>query len=229
MKAASTVWADFCANFAGVSEEAAMLLSQPDVVRLGERLVSLGPWVHKQLHGANDDIRSGVCSGNAGCGDSEGGAAAAECVKGDRREGGGFNGALGDTWMTLVHGDAKAMNMFLRRCAPSTDANDDCSGDDTSAIDGCEATGANTGRCNYSGRARGAVLIDFQWTGVGLGMLDVAMHLYHSVSVAAMADGGEEHLLRHYYAALASRIGPEAAARYALVRRVSQLTLWPQE
>jgi hypothetical protein len=42
-------------------------------------------------------------------------------------------------------------------------------------------------------------------------------------------DGGEEHLLRHYYAALASRIGPEAAARYALVRRVSQIKFWPQE
>ena len=35
-----------------------------------------------------------------------------------------------------------------------------------------------------------AALIDFQWTGVGLGMLDVAMHLYHSVELAAMEGGG---------------------------------------
>jgi hypothetical protein len=36
----------------------------------------------------------------------------------------------------------------------------------------------------------GAALIDFQWTGVGLGMLDVAMHLYHSVELSAMEGGG---------------------------------------
>ena len=35
-----------------------------------------------------------------------------------------------------------------------------------------------------------AALIDFQWTGIGLGMLDVAMHLYHSVELAAMENGG---------------------------------------
>jgi hypothetical protein len=41
--------------------------------------------------------------------------------------------------------------------------------------------------------------IDFQWTGLGLGMSDVAMHLFHSVEVSALENGGEEALLRYYH------------------------------
>jgi hypothetical protein len=49
---------------------------------------------------------------------------------------------------------------------------------------------------------------------MGMGMLDVAMHLYHSVSLDAMVDGGEERLLRFYHRRLTERIGPGKALRY---------------
>ena len=44
-----------------------------------------------------------------------------------------------------------------------------------------------------------ALIIDFQWTGVGYGVADVAMHLPHSVHDAALRDGGEEKLVKMYY------------------------------
>ena len=44
--------------------------------------------------------------------------------------------------------------------------------------------------------------IDFQWTGVGVGAQDVALHLYHSVALRALAGGGELLLLRHYHSRL---------------------------
>ena len=66
---------------------------------------------------------------------------------------------------TLVHGDPKAMNMFL----PS-------SGFDL------------------------PVLIDFQWTGVGFSMADVAMILPHSADLSVL--GGEEEIVRLYYDSL---------------------------
>lgn len=43
-----------------------------------------------------------------------------------------------------------------------------------------------------------AIPIDFQWTGPGLGMQDVAMHLYHSVEVAAVAGDGELELVHEF-------------------------------
>lgn len=49
---------------------------------------------------------------------------------------------------------------------------------------------------------REALPIDFQWTGVGLGMVDVGMHLSHSVSPAALARGGERELVEFYRGAL---------------------------
>ena len=61
-----------------------------------------------------------------------------------------------------------------------------------------------------------AGFVDFQWTGVGLGMLDVAMHLYHSVSLAAMTASGEEALLQSYHAELSALLGPERAADYPI-------------
>ena len=65
---------------------------------------------------------------------------------------------------TLMHGDPKAMNMFL----PAKDSSK-------------------------------ALIIDFQWTGVGYGVADVAMHLPHSVHDSALRDGGEERLVKLYY------------------------------
>lgn len=50
----------------------------------------------------------------------------------------------------------------------------------------------------------GPALIDFQWTGVGLGMLDVAMHLYHSVELAAMEGDGATNCVE-LYSLLATR------------------------
>lgn len=83
-----------------------------------------------------------------------------------------------DSFATLMHGDAKAMNMFL----PAT------------------------------GSSRKPILIDFQWTGVGFGMSDVAMHLTHSVHVSALRDGGEEQLVRLYYDSLVSTLRAPAKA-----------------
>ena len=51
-----------------------------------------------------------------------------------------------------------------------------------------------------------------------LGMLDVAMHLYHSVSLTAMTNGGEETLLRSYHKELSDLLGPERAAEYPIER-----------
>jgi hypothetical protein len=67
-----------------------------------------------------------------------------------------------DPYATLVHGDYKAMNVFL----PKDDSSD-----------------------------RNAIMIDFASTGVGLGMNDVAMHIYHALHPS---DIDEDALLEHY-------------------------------
>eukprot|EP00040_Diaphanoeca_grandis_P013907 m.70254 g.70254 ORF g.70254 m.70254 type:complete len:471 (-) comp24199_c0_seq1:165-1577(-) len=71
----------------------------------------------------------------------------------------------------LVHGDYKAMNLFIPRTLTASD--------------------------NHS-----AILIDFQWTSIGYGMCDVAMHLFHSVNSDALQNGGDQRLLRFYYDSL---------------------------
>lgn len=82
-----------------------------------------------------------------------------------------------DPFASLMHGDLKAMNIFLP-----------------------ETSSAQTS----------ALPIDFQWTGVGFGMADVAMHLCHSVSVDALRDGGEQRLVECYMGALAEIVPPQA-------------------
>jgi len=77
----------------------------------------------------------------------------------------------GSPFACLVHGDAKAMNMFVARR-------------------------------KEEGPLGPVVFIDFQWTSLGFGMLDVAMHLQHSVACGALEAGGEERLVLHYYDAL---------------------------
>ena len=79
-----------------------------------------------------------------------------------------------DEFATLIHGDAKAMNMFLP---------------------------LNQGE---------ALAIDFQWTGVGYGFSDVAMHLPHSIDVSALRAGGEEKLVRWYHQELLKLLGPQS-------------------
>ena len=86
-------------------------------------------------------------------------------------------------YVTLVHGDFKAMNVFLPLMQEKKE------------------------------EAERAMPIDFQWTGVGDAMLDVAQHLYHSVSLEAMEHGGEEELLEYYHAELCACLPPEAAGR----------------
>jgi hypothetical protein len=61
-----------------------------------------------------------------------------------------------------------------------------------------------------------AALIDFQWTGVGLGMQDVAMHLYHGVELSAMESGGEDELISWYHGRLTALLNEEDASAYSL-------------
>ena len=93
-----------------------------------------------------------------------------------------------DRFATLVHGDLKAMNLFLPAENPAT----------ASGAGEAPAGGGETGTATDTG-----VAIDFASTGVGYGMADVAMFLSHSVAPDTLADGGEEALLRIYVAALA--------------------------
>lgn len=83
-----------------------------------------------------------------------------------------------DEFATLMHGDPKAMNMFLP--------------------------------VDSSGKA---LIIDFQWTGVGYGMADVAMHLPHSVHVSALRNGGEERLVKMYHEELVKALTDKQETR----------------
>ena len=67
-----------------------------------------------------------------------------------------------DPYATLVHGDFKAMNVFLPLNNELT-----------------------------------PLLVDYQSTGVGVGMSDVA-YIHHGVLPNQLADGGEEELVDHY-------------------------------
>lgn len=149
MERMPAVWVDFLANMRGTSAHAAELLSQPGVVALADRMLSLGPWINEEIHG-----------------------------EASRR------------WHTIVHGDFKAMNVFV----PIEPATHQLS----------------------TRAASSAALIDFQWTGVGLGMLDVAMHLYHGVELAAMEDGGEEELISWYHRQLTALLSDEEASGYPI-------------
>lgn len=67
-----------------------------------------------------------------------------------------------DPYATLVHGDFKAMNVFLPK------------------IEGLQP-----------------LLVDYQSTGVGIGMSDVA-YIHHAVLPSDLANGGEDELVDHY-------------------------------
>ena len=88
----------------------------------------------------------------------------------------------------MIHGDFKALNIFF------------------------DGDGDGDGDGNSGGEAPCSVhrVIDWQWAGVGIGLSDVAQHLWHSVAVDAI---DEEGLLRHYVnecAHLSGRDGDEA-------------------
>mmetsp|Transcript_7646 Transcript_7646/g.24291 ORF Transcript_7646/g.24291 Transcript_7646/m.24291 type:complete len:155 (-) Transcript_7646:26-490(-) len=59
-----------------------------------------------------------------------------------------------------------------------------------------------------------ALPIDFQWTGLGFGMSDVAMHLSHSVAVATLDGAGERLLVEAYHRELVEALGESRAASY---------------
>jgi len=99
-----------------------------------------------------------------------------------------------DPFATLVHGDYKAMNIFLKETL-------------------MEGESAKRRRLSVDSETD-ALPIDFQWTGVGFGMSDVAMHLSHSVALDAMRDGGERSLVLGYHEALVSSVGSSQAASY---------------
>jgi len=99
---------------------------------------------------------------------------------------------------TLVHGDLKAMNVFL----PVVQAN------------GLNGRGGITVRPV-------PILIDFASTGVGLGMADVAMHLVHALVPADLDGGGEEALIDAYLAALAEARGVAAVKRSPYPRELA--------
>ena len=88
-----------------------------------------------------------------------------------------------DRFATLVHGDLKAMNVFL----PEEPPLDECGHDDATTT-----------------------LIDFASTGVGLGMADVAMHVVHALLPSDLDGGGEEALVDGYLEALAAARGKTA-------------------
>ncbi|CAE7249401.1 Rev1 [Symbiodinium sp. CCMP2592] len=93
-----------------------------------------------------------------------------------------------DNFATLVHGDYKAMNLFLP-------VNEDVQ----------------------------PLLIDFQWTGVGFGMADVAMHLSHSVETESVL-AHEEDLVRVYHSLLTDFLEQRGAV--AAAQAFSFETAW---
>lgn len=86
-----------------------------------------------------------------------------------------------DPYATIVHGDYKAMNVFL----PVVQEEDDDDDDEKKQKE-----------------KQKAIIIDFASTGLGFGMSDVAMHIPHAVHPSDLANGGEEQLLNAYLDAL---------------------------
>lgn len=85
-----------------------------------------------------------------------------------------------DKYATLSHGDCKAMNCFLPI--------------------------HKEGQTEKSASRRGAILLDFASTGVGLGMSDVAMLINHAVRPEHLENGGEAMLIDHYLDVLNNKL-----------------------
>jgi hypothetical protein len=121
-----------------------------------------------------------------------------------------------DAFATLVHGDYKAANLFFPvERQDRREGQDIAEGQDT--VWGlCKAAREEEpAAVGSSGAGKGEVVpVDFQWTGVGLGMSDVAYHLAHAVGLDALQqDGGEQGLVLFYLAELRARLPAAAAAR----------------
>ncbi len=61
---------------------------------------------------------------------------------------------------------------------------------------------------------RGAILVDFASTGVGLGMSDVAMLINHAVRAKDLENGGEELLIDHYLNVLNQKLESKEQPQY---------------
>lgn len=114
-----------------------------------------------------------------------------------------------DAYATLVHGDYKAANLFFPRDGHDTAGGHGQPGSgrkpelEVGAVGGCTADGD----ASASAEDGEAVPVDFQWTGVGLGMSDVAYHLTHAVGLDALQqDSGERGLILFYLAELRARL-----------------------
>ncbi|KAL3800814.1 hypothetical protein HJC23_001651 [Cyclotella cryptica] len=77
-----------------------------------------------------------------------------------------------DEYATLVHGDYKAMNVFLPTNGITENSN------------------------------KNAIMIDFSCVGIGYGMSDVAMHIVHAVLPSDLEHGNEQYLVEQYLCAL---------------------------
>lgn len=87
--------------------------------------------------------------------------------------------APADPHATIVHGDYKAMNVFLSKSGGP------------------------------------AKVVDYASTGIGFGMSDVAMHVHHAVLPQHLRDGGEEDLVRHYWATVIASLPAARAVAYS--------------
>ena len=118
-------------------------------------------------------------------------------------------------YRTLIHGDPKAANLFIRPKFRSTRRA--AAATPTPGTAGAP-TAAGTPGTPPEATAFEAALIDFQWSGFGLAATDVAHHICAGVSGEALVgDGGdvtavEEVLLDHYYSALCSSLHAYGAA-----------------
>jgi hypothetical protein len=118
-------------------------------------------------------------------------------------------------YRTLIHGDPKAANLFVRPKVRSTRRA--AAATSTPGTAGAPTAAGNPGALPEA-TAFEAALIDFQWSGFGLAATDVAHHICAGVSGEALVgDGGdvtavEEVLLNHYYSALCSSLHAYGAA-----------------
>lgn len=94
-------------------------------------------------------------------------------------------------YATIVHGDYKAMNVFLPSHVQE---------DKDHVEGGTCATG--TGETKAGAKEEQAFIIDYASAGVGMAVSDVAMHVAHAVRPSDLADGGEEKLVIGYLEAL---------------------------
>mmetsp|Transcript_24121 Transcript_24121/g.56852 ORF Transcript_24121/g.56852 Transcript_24121/m.56852 type:complete len:445 (+) Transcript_24121:98-1432(+) len=95
-----------------------------------------------------------------------------------------------EKYATLSHGDCKAMNCFLPI--------------------------HKEGQTSDGSTSRGAILVDFASTGVGLGMSDVAMLINHAVRPENLENGGEAMLIDHYLDVLNKKLSVSKKAHLPL-------------